>query len=84
MFSCKQIICLKCENFNGNYKGEKKFGENKSFLFQVNLPLQSWYLIIDNIFKTYIHYVSSFLQKKAIKNIGKDLIMFEVQNQEDL
>ncbi len=61
--------------------------ETKSFLFQANLPLQSTYPILDKKNLSYNlveHYVSSFLHKKAIKNVVKDLIMFEVQNQEDL
>jgi len=49
MFSCKQIICLKCENLK-EITREKKIGENKSFLFQPNLPLQSTYPIIDKHF----------------------------------
>jgi len=57
-----------------------------SFLFKANPLLQIMYPIIDNIFVSYNlveHYVSSFLQKKEKKNVGKSLIMLEVQIQEN-
>jgi hypothetical protein len=45
------------------------------------------YSIINNIYLSYDlveHFVSPYLQKGAIKNIVKCLVMFEVQSQESM
>jgi hypothetical protein len=78
-----EIFCLKCQNLRKLQGCEKyKNDENpRAFLLQIDLPLKSKYLIIDNDSLSYNlmePYVSPFLQIYIIKFIVKGFIMLKI------